>query len=64
MPYATLMVHVDVDAELGCRVGIAAGLAERFRAHLIGVADGRPCRYSLPKTLAMTGRRQIFAFTT
>jgi hypothetical protein len=36
------MVHVDVDAELGCRVGIAAGLAERFRAHLIGVAGWAP----------------------
>ena len=24
MSYATLMVHVDVDAELGRRVGIAA----------------------------------------
>ena len=42
MSYATLMVHVDVDAELGCRVGIAAGLAERFRAHLIGVAGWAP----------------------
>jgi hypothetical protein len=29
MSYSSLMVHVDVDAELGCRVGIAAGLAER-----------------------------------
>ena len=61
MSYATLMVHVDVDAELGCRVGIAAGLAERFHAHLIGVAGWAP---SLPKTLAMTGRRQIFTVTT
>ena len=42
MSYATLMVHVDVDAELGCRVGIAAGLAERFHAHLIGVAGWAP----------------------
>ena len=42
MSYATLMVHVDVDAELGCRVGIAAGLAERFHAHLVGVAGWAP----------------------
>ena len=42
MSYATLMVHVDVDAELGCRVEIAAGLAERFQAHLIGVAGWAP----------------------
>ena len=33
MSYAALMVHIDVDAELGSRVGIAADLAERFRAH-------------------------------
>ena len=42
MSYASLMVHVDVDAELGCRVGIAAGLAKRFNAHLIGVAGWAP----------------------
>ncbi len=42
MSYATLMVHVDVDAELGGRVGIAAGLAARFHAHLIGVAGWAP----------------------
>jgi len=42
MSYSSLMVHVDVDAELGCRVGIAAGLAERFHAHLIGVAGWAP----------------------
>jgi nucleotide-binding universal stress UspA family protein len=42
MSYSSLMVHVDVDAELGCRVDIAAGLAERFHAHLIGVAGWAP----------------------
>ena len=42
MSYATLMVHVDVDAELGRRVAIAADLAERFRAQLIGVAGWAP----------------------
>src|SRR5258707_3154972 len=36
------MVHVDGDAELGRRVAIAADLAERFRAHLIGVAGWAP----------------------
>jgi nucleotide-binding universal stress UspA family protein len=38
MSYAALMVHVDVDAELPRRVTIAAELADRFRAHLIGIA--------------------------
>lgn len=42
MSYATLMVHVDVDGELGGRVNIAAELADRFRAHLIGVAGWAP----------------------
>jgi nucleotide-binding universal stress UspA family protein len=42
MSYASLMVHVDVDAELGGRVGIAANLAERFQAHLIGIAGWAP----------------------
>jgi nucleotide-binding universal stress UspA family protein len=32
------MVHVDVEGELSGRVRVAADLAERFRAHLIGVA--------------------------
>jgi nucleotide-binding universal stress UspA family protein len=40
--YATLMVHVDVDAELGSRVRIAADLAERFEAHLIGIGGWAP----------------------
>jgi nucleotide-binding universal stress UspA family protein len=42
MSYATLMVHVDVDAELGSRVRIAADLADRFQAHLIGVGGWAP----------------------
>ena len=42
MTYATLMVHVDVDAELGGRVKVAADLADRFRAHLIGIAGWAP----------------------
>jgi hypothetical protein len=42
MSYASLMVHVDVDARLGARVDIAAQLAERFRTHLIGIAGWAP----------------------
>jgi nucleotide-binding universal stress UspA family protein len=40
--YATLMVHVDAEGELSGRVKVAAELAERFRAHLIGVAAWAP----------------------
>jgi nucleotide-binding universal stress UspA family protein len=36
------MVHVDVDAELPGRVRIAADLADRLRAHLIGIAAWAP----------------------
>jgi hypothetical protein len=42
MTYATLMVHVDVDAELDGRVRIARELAGRFGAHLIGVGAWAP----------------------
>src|SRR6266545_4026198 len=42
MTYATLMVHVDVDGELGGRVQVAADLADRFGAHLIGIAGWAP----------------------
>ena len=42
MSYAALMVHVDLDGELAGRVQVAADLAERFRAHLIGVAGWAP----------------------
>jgi nucleotide-binding universal stress UspA family protein len=42
MSYATLMVHVDADAELGGRVRVAAGLADLFQAHLIGIAGWAP----------------------
>jgi nucleotide-binding universal stress UspA family protein len=42
MTYATLMVHVDVDDELGGRVRIARGLADRFGAQLIGVGAWAP----------------------
>ncbi len=42
MSYVSLMVHVDLDSELSGRVGIAADLADRFHAHLIGVAGWAP----------------------
>jgi nucleotide-binding universal stress UspA family protein len=42
MSYATLMVHVDADAKLNGRVSVAAKLAERFHAHLIGIAGWAP----------------------
>jgi nucleotide-binding universal stress UspA family protein len=42
MSYATLMVHVDVDGELSGRVRVAAALAARFGAHLIGVGGWAP----------------------
>ena len=42
MSYASLMVHVQADGELSGRVSIAAELADRFHAHLIGVAAWAP----------------------
>jgi nucleotide-binding universal stress UspA family protein len=42
MSYATLMVHVDVDGKMDGRVSVAADLAGRFDAHLIGIASGAP----------------------
>ena len=42
MPYATLMVYVDVKGKPDGRVGVAADLARRFDAHLIGIASGAP----------------------
>jgi nucleotide-binding universal stress UspA family protein len=42
MSYATLMVHVDVDSELSGRVSVAADLAARLHAHLIGVGAWAP----------------------
>ena len=41
MSYTTL-VHVDPEGELSGRVRVAAELAERFCAHLIGVAAWAP----------------------
>ena len=42
MSYATILVHVDVDGELGGRVQVAASLADRFHSDLIGAAAWMP----------------------
>src|SRR5215470_3613045 len=42
MSYTTLMVYVDVEAKPDGRVSIAADLARRFDAHLVGIASGAP----------------------
>jgi nucleotide-binding universal stress UspA family protein len=43
------MVHVHAEGALGARVAIAADLADRFRAHLIGVAAWAPMSLLLPE---------------
>ncbi len=45
MAFASIMVHVDFDEQAEERIGVAAGLAGRFNALLIGVA-GWPLRKS------------------
>lgn len=42
MSYATVMVHVDVAGEMGAHVKVAAALADRFRARLIGISGWAP----------------------
>src|SRR6516164_8937402 len=42
MSYATLMVYVDVEGKPDGRVSVAADLARRFDAYLIGIASGAP----------------------
>jgi nucleotide-binding universal stress UspA family protein len=42
MPYASLLVHVDLEGQLGRHVSIAAELADFFRARLVGVAGWAP----------------------
>ena len=39
MSYNTLLVHVDVEGEIGGQVRLAAGLADHFQSHLIGAAS-------------------------
>jgi nucleotide-binding universal stress UspA family protein len=52
MSYATVMVHVDAEGELSGRVNVAAELAERFRAHLIGIAAWAPMSLFLSEQAA------------
>jgi len=42
MSYATVMVHVDLDGGLGGCVEIAASLADRLGARVIGITGGSP----------------------
>jgi nucleotide-binding universal stress UspA family protein len=42
MSYATVMVHLDVSGEMGLQVKVAAALADRFRARLIGISGWAP----------------------
>jgi nucleotide-binding universal stress UspA family protein len=42
MSYATILVYVDNDGDLNGRVRLAAGLADRFQSHLLGVAAWMP----------------------
>jgi nucleotide-binding universal stress UspA family protein len=42
MSYATLMVHVDVDSKSSGRESVAADLAGRFNAHVIGIGAWAP----------------------
>lgn len=42
MPFAALMVHVEIEPYSGRRVELAVDLAERFHAALIGVAGWAP----------------------
>jgi hypothetical protein len=38
MAFATLMVHVELDDSSDARIGLAASLARRLNAALIGIA--------------------------
>src|SRR6516165_9523224 len=42
MSYVSLLVHVDADAQLDGRSHVAADLADRFHAVLIGIAGWAP----------------------
>lgn len=42
MSFASMMVQVDVTGELTGRVRVAAQLADRFQAHLIGISSWMP----------------------
>jgi nucleotide-binding universal stress UspA family protein len=55
MSYASLLVHVDADGQLDGRTNIAADLADRFHARLIGVAGWAPMSVFLAEE-ALSGR--------
>jgi len=62
MSYATLMVYVDVEGKPDGRVSVAADLARRFDAHLIGIASGAPISVVLGEDApneATTGTPQL-----
>ena len=42
MSYATIMVHVEIDGAFDARARLAAALAERFGANLIGMSAWMP----------------------
>jgi nucleotide-binding universal stress UspA family protein len=59
MSYATLMVHVDTEGELSGRVHVASDLADRFRAHLIGVTGwGQMALFQPEETLTQSAPQQ------
>ena len=58
MPYATLMVYVDVGGKMDGRVSVAADLARRFDAHLIGIASGAPISVVLARMPRRRRRRR------
>ena len=65
MSYATLMVYVDVEGKLDGRVSVAADLARRFDAHLIGIASGAPISAVLGEGIVTKfDFLRAFAFTT
>ena len=65
MSYATLTVYVDVEGKLDGRVSVAADLARRFDAHLIGIASGAPISAVLGEGIVTKfDFLGAFAFTT
>ncbi len=50
MSFATMMVHVDLDAPCNARIRLAASLATRFQSTLIGVGASQ-----LPSHLSYGG---------
>ena len=58
MSYATLMVHVDVDGKSSGRESVAADLAARFHAHLIGVGAWAPMSVFLAEEAKLNPTRR------